>query len=50
MGSMKTSFFKRKPDLHAATIEYFEAGIHWLYLLILTSASLLCCTGTRTSN
>ena len=27
MNSMKTSFFKRKPDLHAATIEYFEAGI-----------------------
>lgn len=26
MCSMKTSFFKRKPDLHGATIEYFEAG------------------------
>lgn len=23
---MKTSFFKRKPDLNSATLEYFEAG------------------------
>ena len=29
---MKTSFFKRKPDINAATIEYFEAGM--CYLLV----------------
>lgn len=26
MDSMKTSFFKRKPDIHAATLAYFDAG------------------------
>lgn len=26
MSSMKTSFFKRKPDIHAATLAYFDAG------------------------
>ena len=46
MCSMKTSFFKRKPDLHSATIEYFAAGSH-LYIVVNRSTSVLRCSGSR---